>query len=89
MKRSKGEPPRPPQPPLPTGARSGQADLRPNQLQDLADVLGAIRTRAAGYDLKFTVRIQVGGGAVGTVPDDVIAGVNEVLTPIERDLEIK
>lgn len=85
----KGEPPRPPQPPLPMGARSGQADLRPNQLQDLADALGAIRTRAVGYDLKFTVRIQVGGGAVGTVPDDVIAGVNEVLTPIERDLEIK
>jgi hypothetical protein len=82
------KPPTPPQPPLPLGARSGQADLRPNQLQDLADAIGKILSQAAGYDLKFTVRLQVGGGE-GEVPVSVVDAINAVLRGIDPNFEIK
>lgn len=82
------QPPPPPQPPLPLGARAAQAELRPNQLQDLADALGTIRTKAVGYDLKFSVRVQLGDGDA-EVPGSVVAAVNEVLRGIDPSFELK
>lgn len=82
------QPTPPPQPPLPLGARAAQAELRPNQLQDLADALGTIRTKAVGYDLKFSVRVQLGGGDA-EVPGSVVAAVSEVLRGIDPSFELR
>ncbi len=82
------QPPPPPQPPLPLGARAAQAELRPNQLQDLADALGTIRTKAVGYDLKFSVRVQLGGGDA-EIPGSVVAAVSEVLRGIDPSFELQ
>jgi hypothetical protein len=61
--------------------------LKPNEIQDLADALGAIRTAAVGYGLKFHLRVQLGDD--GEVPQDVVASVNELLRAIRPDLELR
>src|SRR5205085_12481540 len=58
---SKGPPPPPPLPPPPTGVRVAQAELRPNQLQDVADQVGELTRAAVGHDLKFLLRTELGG----------------------------
>lgn len=53
---SGGTPP-PPPPPKPSGMVSATAEIKPNQIQDLAESVGDIVTAAAGHDLKFTVTV--------------------------------
>ena len=43
-------------PPPKPGVLVAEADLRPNEIQDLADVIGDIVSVAAGYDLTFHLR---------------------------------
>ncbi len=42
------------------GAKQVTAELRPNEIQDLADQLGEFTKAAAGHELRFSVQIQVG-----------------------------
>ena len=53
--------PLPPPAPLKTGARIAEADLCPNEIQDLVDMVGEQAAAAAGYDLKFHLQIELGG----------------------------
>src|SRR5262249_3342514 len=50
----------PPEPPPRPGVRVARADLRPNQLQDLADQVGELTRLAVGFDLKLSLTIELG-----------------------------
>lgn len=51
-----------------------EADLKPNQIQDLADAIAGIKN-AAGIDLKFRLRIEL--GSESQPPDEAIAQSNQ------------
>jgi hypothetical protein len=61
--------PSPALPPKP-GVRVAEADLRPNEIQDLADVIGELTSAAVGSNLKFHLRIELDGD--GQPQDDVV-----------------
>jgi hypothetical protein len=44
-----------------------EAELRPNEIQDLAEQLAEIRKAAGGFDLKFRLRLELDGR--GKSPD--------------------
>lgn len=82
------EGPRPPEPPRPTGVFIAEAELTTGQIQDLADQIGEVVRAAAGHDLRFRVRVQVGDGAK-PIPKDVVAELSGLLTQIVKDLQLK
>jgi hypothetical protein len=57
------EPPplKPPEVPKRPGVLVAEANLRPSQIQDLADQLGELTKAVVGYDLKLHLRIELGG----------------------------
>ena len=75
-----------PPPPKP-GVRVGTAELRPGQIQDLADVIGDVKAAAAGHDLTFRMTIELSGEL--PLPEDVVAKVSELLKGVSEDLEMK
>ena len=72
--------------PAPKGAHIGSADLEPNELQDLVDVLPDVITAAAGVPLRFHIRITLGDG--GDVPPESLSSLNELLEDISSDLRL-
>lgn len=77
-----------PEPPARAGVRIAEADLRPDQIQDLADQLADIAKAAVGLTLKFRVRIELGDGTANPSADAVEA-INKVLREVSDELEIK
>src|SRR5262249_17195266 len=82
-----GKVPPPPPPPPPTGVRVAQAELRPNQLQDLADQVGELTRTAVGYDLKFLLRVELGGKA--QPPSDLVERLNALLAEVAEGLRFQ
>ena len=81
-------PPPPPPPPLPKpGVFVAEADLRPNEIQDLADVVGELAAAAAGYDLNWQVRLEVGGKEA--LPEDVRRKLNKILGEVKDGFELE
>ncbi|HHW43633.1 MAG TPA: hypothetical protein GXX25_07460, partial [Desulfotomaculum sp.] len=78
--------PPPPLPPQP-GFKAAQAELRPHQIQDLAEIIGELVNAAAGYELVFRLRVELGGA--GTLPDEVVQTVNRLLAGVAKDLQLK
>lgn len=77
-------PPGPPLPPSPKpGIRVAEAEIRPNEIQDLADVVGDLVKAAVGYNLVFRLRLELGGDS--EVPDEVVANMNKILTDVAED----
>lgn len=72
-------------PPRP-GVRVAEADLRPNEIQDLADVIGDLTTAAVGHDLKFHLRIELGGDI--TPQKDVLETLNKILRDVSENLTL-
>jgi hypothetical protein len=64
-----------------------EAELRLNELQDLADSLATIRQAAVGFDLKFCVRLELSG--TSRPPDDVVAKINGLLQEISEKLQLQ
>jgi hypothetical protein len=63
------------------------ANLKPADVQDLAEVIGDVGAAAVGYDLKIVVRIEV--GAVGKrPPEDIVAKINSKLGEVSKDFRI-
>jgi len=86
----------PPQPvgfpdPIPAttskSVRIGQAELKSNEIQDLAEVVHEIVSAAAGYDLKFVVRVELGGD--NPAPEDVVERVNAILEGISGEIQLR
>ena len=69
------------------GVRTGEAELRSNQIQDLADVISDIVGAAAGHDLKFRLHVELGGET--PPPDEVLEKINEILSQISADLKLQ
>ena len=71
---------------IPKGARTGSADLEPNELQDLVDALPNVITATAGVPLRFHVRITLGAGE--DVPPEAVTSINEVLEGVNPELRL-
>ena len=73
----------PPQPP-PTGVLTAEATLEANGIQDLAEHIHEITLAAVGNNLRFNLRIELGGEIP---PDpDVVSGINALLSEVSKDL---
>ena len=72
--------------PIPKGAHTGSADLEPNELQDLIDVLPNVITVAVGVPLRFHIRITLGDG--DDVAPETVSSLNELLEGVSSDLRL-
>ena len=81
-------PPQPPPPPPPKpGILIARAELRSNQIQDLADQISDITLAAAGLDLRFNIQVEVSGTNSGSV--DAVAKLNQLLGAIAENFELR
>ncbi|MGH8728677.1 MAG: hypothetical protein ACREV9_11095 [Burkholderiales bacterium] len=69
------------------GVKSAHAELRGNELQDLAEVIAEITKVAAGHDLKYFVRIELGGEK--PAPESVVEDVNKALAKASAKLKLE
>lgn len=79
-------PPPPPQPAQP-GVRVGEAELKLNEIQDLADVVGDLKSAVVGLNLKVNVRIELSGDQPPS--DGVVEKVNRVLSAVSKDIRLR
>jgi hypothetical protein len=84
--KSPGVPIPPPPPPPKAGVRIAESELKWNQIQDLADAMGELMSIAAGYDLKFRLRIEL--GAESPPPEEIVRKVNDLLKDVSDDLQL-
>ncbi|HEY9862920.1 MAG TPA: hypothetical protein V6D21_01950 [Candidatus Obscuribacterales bacterium] len=61
--------------------------MLPNQIQDLADAIADIKNATVGIELKFRLRIELGGES--RPPQEAINQINQLLQDISEDLELK
>lgn len=78
----------PPPPPLPTGTRRGREGvLKPNQFQDLVDVMPELLKATAGHDVAFRLVVEVGGKQAPS--ERVVEAVNRILGGVTDDLKLQ
>ncbi|MGH7915240.1 MAG: hypothetical protein ACREPW_11430, partial [Candidatus Binataceae bacterium] len=65
-----------------------EAELRPSEIQDLAEQLPEIRKAAGATDLKFRVRVELDGEKVSPGRDAVVR-LNELLAKVTKQLIFK
>jgi hypothetical protein len=76
--------------PLPltsAGAKVARAELRPNEIQDLAEVVPDLTRLAAGQALKFRIEIQIGGDS--SPPAKVVDEINATLASVSEKLKLE
>ena len=62
-----------------------EAELRPSEIQDLAEQISDIRKAAAPLELKFRLRLELDTG--GKPPaSDTLAALNELLRKVSKAL---
>lgn len=61
--------------------------MRPGEIQDLADVVGDLTRVAVGHDLKFHLRIELGGE--DAPPDKMVQEMNKILKSIIKDMQLR
>jgi len=69
-----------PQPPPRTGRHVAAAELKPNEVQDLADVVGDIVKAAVGHTLTFRVEIELQGANENAA--DAVSRINKSLKSV-------
>ncbi len=80
--------PRIPTPPQPApSVLVAEADLRLNEIQDLADSIATIGQAAVGFDLKLHLRLELSGAS--RPPDEVVAKINLLLQDISVKLRLQ
>ena len=77
----------PPPPPLP-GVLVAEAELRVNEIQNLADQIETLKKAAAGIPIKFTLRIEVGGGKQKPTKD-VVSQLDAALGEVSGNLKLR
>jgi hypothetical protein len=70
-----------------SGLLVAEADLRPSQVQDLADQLGELTKAVVGYDLKLRLRIELGGAKA--VPPELVARLNALLSEVANEMQFE
>jgi hypothetical protein len=63
------------------------ANLKPMEIQELADQIGEITNAAVGYDLKIQVRIEI-GSAGNRPPDDLVGKLSAKLGDVSQELKL-
>jgi SNF2 family DNA or RNA helicase len=66
---------------------TAKADLESNEIQDLAEQLGAIKNAAVGFDLKLKLQINLEGSS--SKSEEVISQINQLLESISSDLKLQ
>jgi hypothetical protein len=79
-----GAPASMPQPPARAGRHVAAAELKPNELQDLADAVGDIVKAAVGHALTFRVEIELSGANEDAA--DVVSRINKTLKSVSATL---
>lgn len=69
------------------GALTAEAELRPNEIQDLADVVSELVAAAVGHELKFRVSIELSGAT--TPPAEVVDRINKSLRGVSERLRLQ
>lgn len=69
-----------PQPPQRAGRHVAAAELKPNEVQDLADVVGEIVKAAVGHALTFRVEIELQGNNENAA--DAVSRINKSLKSV-------
>jgi len=64
-----------------------EADLRLNEIQDLADSIATIGQAAVGFDLKLHLRLELSGASRPS--DEVVAKINLLLQDISVKLRLQ
>ena len=77
-------PPTPPPPKL-EGVYTAEADMRPNEIQNLADTLGDLGNAAVGHDLKYHIKIEIGGNP----PEAILLKLNGLLEKLKKGLKFQ
>jgi hypothetical protein len=77
----------PPPPEKKPGVIVAEADLKPSQVQDLADQVGELARVAVGYDVRMHFRIEVGGAR--PLPPELLARLNELLGEVAEELRLE
>jgi hypothetical protein len=82
------EPPRRSVTPQPTpGVLVAEADLRLNEIQDLADSIANIGQAAVGFDLKLHLRLELRGASRPS--NDVVTKINLLLQEVSEKLKLQ
>lgn len=81
------EPPVPPPPPVAPGTLVAQAELRPDEIQNMAESMGDLLKAAAGLKLKFSLRIELSGD--GEIGNETAGKVNDVLAEVADGLRLE
>ena len=70
------------------GTKAASSELRGNEIQDLSDAVSDLTQAAAGHDLRYFVRIELGGEKAP--PDNVVDSINEVLAKkVSKSLKLE
>jgi hypothetical protein len=77
-----------PPPPSTNGLLVAEADLKPNEIQDLADKLPDIRRAAGEIDVKFHLRLELDGPGI-SASEEVVKELNFLLAQIAKGLSFK
>jgi len=64
-----------------------EADLRLNEIQDLADSIANISQAAVGFDLKFHLRLELSGATRPS--NDMVTKINLLLQEISAKLRLQ
>jgi hypothetical protein len=80
------EAPPPQPPPPPPGVLVAQAELRPNEIQDLADEMGEIMGLVTGKDIKFVLRVEL---EAGDMSEEELERLNGVLGEVNEELRLE
>jgi len=73
-----------------TGQNMVTAELEPNQVQDLGDIIPALLEFKTKYDadVKFTVSLQL-KGSKEKISQDVMKQLNELLAGVDKGLKFE
>jgi hypothetical protein len=80
-------PPAAPPPRTSPGALVAQAALQPGEIQDLSDRVADLKKAAAGFELRFHLRVELGGNKPPT--PEVRTEVDRLLAEINPDLRLR
>ena len=64
-----------------------EGDLQPGQIQDLADSMGELLKSAEGNELRFHLRIELGGK--DSLAQQVIEKINDILKSISDEIRFR
>jgi hypothetical protein len=63
-----------------------EAELKPNQLQDLGDIVGDLVHAAAGHDLKFRIRVKL--RTTDSKSEETVGKINKALKEVAPELQM-